>query len=83
MQGEDAVRGQLVVPLAGPVSVGANVTFSVSVSPGAITEPSASVVVAANSPPLGGLDFVIVTPVPPVLVMVKERLALLPTSTSP
>ena len=52
-------------------------------SPGAIVLPSASVVVAANAPPLGGLDFVIVTGVPPVFVTVKDFVAVLPTATAP
>ena len=45
--------------------------------------PSASEVVAANPPPLGGLDFVIETFVPPALVMVNDFVAVVPTATSP
>src|SRR5437763_1535613 len=70
-------------PLAAPPTVGVNVTFSVSVSPGPIVVPSGRVVVAANSPPLGGLDFVIETFVPPMLLIVKDLVAVLPTATSP
>ncbi len=61
-------------PLAGPAAVGVKATVSVSDSPGAIVVPSGSEVVAAKAPPLGGLDFVIVMFVPPVLVTVKDFL---------
>src|SRR5437899_1090949 len=45
-------------PVAGPATVGANETASVSVSPGLIVVPSESVLVAVKAPPLGGFDFV-------------------------
>src|SRR6202140_2814186 len=52
--------------------MGVNATLSVRTSPGLIVVPSGNIVVAAKAPPTGGLDFVIVTFVPPVLVIVKD-----------
>ena len=71
------------MPLSAPAALGANVTLSVSVWPGAMLVPSASVVVAVNAPPVGGLDFVIVTGTPPVLEIVNVLVALEPTVTLP
>src|SRR6185437_16045681 len=70
-------------PLAAPGADGLNATVSVSVSPGAIVVPSERVVVALNAPPIGGLDFVIVTFVPPVFVSVNDFEAVPPAATLP
>ena len=59
------------LPVNGPRALGVNATPSVSVWPGATVVPSGSEVVGANAPPNGGLDFWIVTLVPPVLVIVN------------
>src|ERR1700733_8704980 len=69
--------------LAGPVSVGVNLTVSLTLSPGAIVVPSDSEVVASKAPPIGGLDFVISTLVPPVFVTVKLLDSLEPIATCP
>src|ERR1700742_2713876 len=71
------------LPVNGPSALGVNVTPSVSVWPGATVVPSGSDVVGANAPPNGGLDFWIVTLVPPVLVIVNVLLAVLPNGAVP
>ena len=71
------------VPCSGPTALGANTTSSVRISPGAIVVPSDSEVVALKAPPVGGLDFVMVMVVPPVLATVKIAIALAPTATGP
>src|SRR6185437_10412135 len=48
-----------------------------------IVVPSERVVVALNAPPIGGLDFVIVTFVPPVFVSVNDFEAVPPAATLP
>jgi hypothetical protein len=63
--------------------VGVNATVSTSDSPGSTVLPSGSEVVAANSPPLGGFDLVIVTAVPPVFVTVNDLVAVVPAATAP
>src|ERR1700727_3736185 len=68
---------------AGPVLVGVNLTVSVKLSPGAIVVPSDSDVVAVNAPPIGGLDFVTSTAVPPVFGTVKLLDSLESTGTWP
>src|ERR1700734_2258334 len=71
------------VPSSGPMALGANTTFSVRISPGAIVVPSDSEVAAVKAPPAGGLDFVTVIVVPPVFATVKVVVALAPTATGP
>src|SRR5579863_3064822 len=66
-----------------PGAVGVKLTTSDTLAPGAIVVPSSSRVCAANSPPKGGFDFEIVTVVPPVLVIVKLFVAVVPTATDP
>ena len=51
--------------------------------PGAIDVPSGRLVVAANAPPNGGFDFSTVTAVPPVFVIVKLLVAVVPTRVEP
>src|SRR5947209_623750 len=69
--------------LAGPDAPGSKRTVSVAEPPGDTDEPSSRRVVAANDPATGGLDFVIVTGLPPVLARVNEALAWSPTPTAP
>src|SRR5271166_6095066 len=64
---------RIQVPLAFPRAVGVKTTVSVSASPGVRVVPSASELVGENSPPLGGLDLVISTAVPPVFLTVNDR----------
>ena len=66
------------VPLVSPTAVGVKVTCSTTLAPGAIVSPSGRLVIAANAPPTGGLDLVIVTSVPPVLATVKLLVAVVP-----
>jgi hypothetical protein len=60
-----------------------NATVSVSEAPGASVVPSGRAVVGVKAPPLGGLDFVIVMFVPPLLVTVNDFEAVPPTGTEP
>ena len=83
MRARAVIAGDLPGAARGPGAVGENVTVSVSVWPGAIVVPSGRLVVAVNAPPNGGLDFSIVTGVPPVLVIVNVWVAVVPTETVP
>jgi hypothetical protein len=66
-----------------PVVVGVMLTVSVNDIPGAITVPSGSDVCGMKRPAAGGLDFVIVRLLPPVLLTVKLIERVTPTGTSP
>ena len=66
-----------------PAAVGVKVTDSVTDWPAWMVLPSASWVVAVNSPSPGGFDLVMVSGVPPVLVTTNVRVTLWPTGSVP
>jgi hypothetical protein len=69
---------------AAPAAVGVNVTVSVTDAPGAIVDASGRVEAAAKpTPEAGGLDFVICSGEPPVLLIVNVRYAVAPSNVEP
>ncbi len=75
------LSGQLSVN--GPAPVGVKVTDSVTDCPAWMVVPSASWVVAVNSPSPGGFDLVMESGVPPTLVTTKVAVEASPTGTVP